>query len=166
MAETGGDGTVRAAAILVCGILEGWSFGDAGREVSVVAGGILSVVYPTLIYWLISLYFLRTTWMQYPKIPELYFVDDQYLIGSDLLVKPVTSAGTATSKVQFPLSDCRYDVDTMQRMKLKGDVKTVSITVSSDFDKIPIYQRGGSVVPRKLRLRRSSHLTMNDPYTL
>ena len=104
-------------------------------------------------------------WMQYPQIPDLYSVDDQYLIGSDLLVKPVTSAGTVTSTIQFPLSDCWYDIDAMQRMALHGDAH-VSITVSSDIDKIPVYQRGGSIIPRKLRLRRSSRLMTTDPYTL
>lgn len=106
-------------------------------------------------------------WMQYPQTPELYSVDDQYLIGSDLLVRPVTAQGATTSEVQFPLSDIWYDVDTMESMKLGGDSNTaVAVTVESDIDKIPVYQRGGSVIPRKLRLRRSSHLMMNDPYTL
>ena len=107
--------------------------------------------------------------MNYPQIPELYAVDDQYLIGSDLLVKPVTSAGATTSEIQFPLADCWYDVDTMQRMKLvKSGSKnaSVAVTVDSDIDKIPVYQRGGSIIVRKLRLRRSSHLMINDPYTL
>ena len=104
--------------------------------------------------------------MQYPKIPELYSVDDQYLVGSDLLIKPVTSAGATTSEIQFPLSDCWYDVDTMQRISLTGSANTAVVTVDSDIDKIPVYQRGGSIIPRKLRLRRSSHLMMNDPYTL
>jgi len=109
-------------------------------------------------------------WMQYPKIPDLYSIDDQYLIGSDLLVKPVTSAGATASEILFPLSDCWYDVDTMKRVELTGDVNTantaVSLAVECDIDKIPVYQRGGSVIPRKLRLRRSSHLMVNDPYTL
>ena len=107
-------------------------------------------------------------WMNYPQIPELYAVDDQYLIGSDLLVKPVTSAGATTSEIQFPLADCWYDVDTMQRMKLvkSGSNASVAVTVDSDIDKIPVYQRGGSIIVRKLRLRRSSHLMINDPYTL
>jgi alpha 1,3-glucosidase len=106
-------------------------------------------------------------WMQYPKVPELYSVDDQYLIGSDLLVKPVTSAGATTSQVLFPLADCWYDVDTMQVMKLPGGSgESVAMTVDSGMDKIPVFQRGGSIIPRKLRLRRSSYLMINDPYTL
>ena len=52
-------------------------------------------------------------------------------------------------------------------MKLNGSGNmSETIAVDSDIDKIPVYQRGGSIIPRKLRLRRSSHLMMNDPYTL
>merc|ERR1712238_199051 len=55
----------------------------------------------------------------------------------------------------------------MQKMQLEGNGDaSVAITVDSDIDKIPVYQRGGSVISRKLRLRRSSHLMMHDPYTL
>ena len=106
-------------------------------------------------------------WMQYPNIPELYSVDDQYLIGSDLLVKPVTHAGATSSVIQFPMSDFWYDVNSMERMDINGEANTsVATTVSSDIDTIPVYQRGGSIIPRKLRLRRSSHLMVDDPYTL
>ncbi|KAL7547957.1 hypothetical protein ACHAWF_011228 [Thalassiosira exigua] len=111
---------------------------------------------------------MRTMWMQYPKISELYSVDDQYLIGSDLLVRPVTSAGATTSLVRFPLSDNWYDVDTMRHVgldKTKGNTYA-EVTVDSDIDKIPVYQRGGSVIARRLRLRRSSRLMAGDPYTL
>ena len=31
---------------------------------------------------------------------------------------------------------------------------------------IPVYQRGGTIIPKKERIRRSSSLTHNDPYTL
>ena len=107
--------------------------------------------------------------MQYPKTQSLFSVDDQYLVGSDLLVKPVVAPGITSTVVQFPTTDCWYDVDTMQRV---ADVpsrepnSSVAVTVASDIDKIPVYQRGGSIVTRKLRLRRSSHLMAMDPYTL
>jgi len=105
--------------------------------------------------------------MQYPAIEELYHIDDQFLIGSDLLVKPVTEPGATESLVLFPNSDNWYDVDTMTMMETdtkKGQFS--AINVKSDIDKIPVYQRGGSVIPRKLRLRRSTEMMIHDPYTL
>ena len=106
-------------------------------------------------------------WMQYPKLDALYGVDDQYLIGSDLLVKPVTEAGATESKVTFPLEHDWYDVDTMMAMPLStGSDSFETLSVSSEIDKIPVYQRGGSIIARKLRLRRSTQMMISDPYTL
>ena len=31
---------------------------------------------------------------------------------------------------------------------------------------VPVFQRGGTIVPKKMRVRRCSSLTANDPYTL
>lgn len=105
--------------------------------------------------------------MEFPDIEELYHVDDQFLVGSDLLVKPVTEPGATESLVLFPNSDDWYDVDTMTMIETsKNEGKFSVIKVDSDIDKIPVYQRGGSVIPRKLRLRRSSEMMIHDPYTL
>ena len=106
-------------------------------------------------------------WMQYPELEGLYSVDDQYLIGSDILVKPVTDAGATETEVKFPTSHDWYDVDTMLRMSIPRENNTFeTLSVSSDIDKIPVYQRGGSIIARKLRLRRSTRMMINDPYTL
>jgi alpha 1,3-glucosidase len=105
--------------------------------------------------------------MEYPSLEELYQVDDQFLVGSDLLVKPVTHPGVTETDVLFPTSDLWYDVDTMEKVRMEQEVRNIaSITVSSDIDKIPVYQRGGSIIPRKLRLRRSTQMMVNDPYTI
>lgn len=105
--------------------------------------------------------------MQYPELEGLYNVDDQYLIGSDILVKPVTEAGVKSTEVKFPTRHDWYDVDTMVTIPLSRSIDSFeSITVSSDIDKIPVYQRGGSIIARKLRLRRSTHMMIGDPYTL
>ena len=34
------------------------------------------------------------------------------------------------------------------------------------FLQIPVFQRGGTIIPKKLRVRRASSLMANDPYTL
>ena len=109
----------------------------------------------------------RTMWMEYPTLEELYRIDDQFLVGSDLLVKPVTHPGVIEIEILFPAADFWYDVDTMTKVATnKENEKITSITVSSDIDKIPVYQRGGSIIPRKLRLRRSTQMMINDPYTI
>ena len=130
--------------------------------------------YALLPYWYTTFYeasisgmpVMRTMWMEYPENEDLYDVDDQYLIGSDLLVKPITAPGITESTVLFPTKDTWYDVDSMMRVPMETFQKTVSISVQSDIDKIPVFQRGGSIIPRKLRLRRSTETMKHDPYTL
>lgn len=105
--------------------------------------------------------------MQYPATESLYNVDDQYLIGADLLVKPVTAPNVVTTAVKFPTDDIWYNAESLMVVSKQGKVGGVSeLTVPSDINTIPVFQRGGSIISRKLRLRRSSHLMMNDPYTL
>jgi alpha 1,3-glucosidase len=109
----------------------------------------------------------RTMWMQYPATESLYNVDDQYLIGSDLLVKPVTAPNIANTAVKLPTDDVWYDAESLMEVSKQGELAGVNeLTVPSDIDTIPVFQRGGSIISRKLRLRRSSHLMMGDPYTL
>ena len=105
--------------------------------------------------------------MQYPAVEELFSVDDQFLIGSALLVKPVTAPGVTQTTVLFPSKDTWYDVDTLEAVvnSFKDD-GVVTLTVSSDIEQIPVYQRASTIIPRKLRLRRSSHVMKKDPYTL
>mmetsp|Transcript_6436 Transcript_6436/g.9795 ORF Transcript_6436/g.9795 Transcript_6436/m.9795 type:complete len:227 (-) Transcript_6436:36-716(-) len=107
-------------------------------------------------------------WMQYPTVSSLFDTDDQYMIGSDLLVKPVVSPGATEVEVSLPAADLWYDVDSMQLVPTdeKEASEATSVIIPVDIDKIPVYQRGGSVIPRKLRLRRSSRLMKTDPYTL
>eukprot|EP00531_Pseudo-nitzschia_arenysensis_P000619 CAMPEP_0116152546 /NCGR_PEP_ID=MMETSP0329-20121206/20731_1 /TAXON_ID=697910 /ORGANISM="Pseudo-nitzschia arenysensis, Strain B593" /LENGTH=1061 /DNA_ID=CAMNT_0003649319 /DNA_START=135 /DNA_END=3317 /DNA_ORIENTATION=- len=110
---------------------------------------------------------MRTMWMNYPEIESLYPVDDQFLIGSDLLVKPVTAPGVTESIVRFPADNSWYDAEDLVVVSRQGKQGTVhEVTVPSDIDTIPVFQRGGSIIPRKLRLRRSSHTMTRDPYTL
>lgn len=43
---------------------------------------------------------------------------------------------------------------------------SLSATIRCFSHKIPVFQRGGSIIPRKLRVRRSSSCMEHDPYTL
>ena len=106
--------------------------------------------------------------MQYPESEIMYAVDDQYLIGSDLLVKPVTAPGVSEIDVLFPGTDIWYDAETLKlisnRAPLNGYEKVVfPCPIDSGA---PVFQRGGSIIPRKLRLRRSAKVMKADPYTL
>ena len=104
---------------------------------------------------------MRPLWFEYPDDSETFTIDDQWLVGADILVKPVTSPGVSATDVYLPGSEPWYDVDTYEAFM--GPRK---VTFSTPLDKVAALQRGGSIVPRKLRLRRSASLMSQDPYTL
>ncbi len=68
-------------------------------------------------------------------------LDDQYLFGRDLLVAPVTAAGTTARQVYLPEGDW-YDWHTGAHVGGKR-----WLLVDTPMDRIPVFARGGSVVP-------------------
>ncbi|PRD27324.1 UNVERIFIED_CONTAM: modA [Trichonephila clavipes] len=105
---------------------------------------------------------MRPIWLEFPTERNTFDMSDEYMIGTALLAKPVVEADVTSVNVYFPGSgEVWYDIITHQRY---DGGQTVSIPVT--LDKIPVYQRGGSIIPKKLRIRRSSSLTYSDPYTL
>ncbi|KAL0859961.1 hypothetical protein ABMA27_010277 [Loxostege sticticalis] len=107
---------------------------------------------------------MRPLWQEYPKEQPTYTIDDTYLLGNQLLVRPVVSAGVSSVQVYLPGAESGtvwYDVDSYQPHKANG-----YFSQEVNIAKIPVYQRGGTIVPRKERVRRSSALMAHDPYTL
>eukprot|EP00339_Tiarina_fusa_P030034 CAMPEP_0117081322 /NCGR_PEP_ID=MMETSP0472-20121206/57326_1 /TAXON_ID=693140 ORGANISM="Tiarina fusus, Strain LIS" /NCGR_SAMPLE_ID=MMETSP0472 /ASSEMBLY_ACC=CAM_ASM_000603 /LENGTH=633 /DNA_ID=CAMNT_0004809223 /DNA_START=225 /DNA_END=2123 /DNA_ORIENTATION=- len=126
--------------------------------------------YALLPYWYSCFYHasntgipvMRPLWVEYPQDSKSFDIEDEYLIGSDLLVKPVTKSNENTVSVYFPEgSDGWYDTLTYESYPSSGHVQ-----VDAPLSKIPVFQRAGSIVPRKQRARRSSSQMENDPYTL
>uniref|UniRef100_A0A671KQS0 Neutral alpha-glucosidase AB-like n=1 Tax=Sinocyclocheilus anshuiensis TaxID=1608454 RepID=A0A671KQS0_9TELE len=113
----------------------------------------------------ITLFFLsclRPLWVDYPKDTATFTIDDEFLIGSDLLVHPVTEEGSRGVTAYLPgAGEVWYDVHTFQKHNGAQNLY-IPVTLSS----IPVFQRGGSIIPRKDRVRRSSACMENDPYTL
>jgi alpha 1,3-glucosidase len=84
------------------------------------------------------------------------------LVGRDILVVPVTKAAVQNVLVNFPgANEVWYDLQTLR--KYSGGSRH-SMIVS--MDDIPVYQRGGSIIPKKERTRRSTSQMINDPLTL
>ncbi|XP_071162739.1 neutral alpha-glucosidase AB-like isoform X2 [Mytilus edulis] len=105
---------------------------------------------------------MQPLWAEYPEDKSTFKMDDQFLIGPSLLVKPITEQGGTGTNVYFPgANDVWYDILTAEKY-LGGK----SIYVNAPLEKIPVFQRGGSVIPRKMRVRRSSGLMHDDPITL
>jgi alpha-glucosidase len=68
-------------------------------------------------------------------------IDDQYLLGNDLLIAPVIGPGATARQVYLPAGDW-YDWHTGE---LVGGKRF--LTVPTPLDRIPTYARGGAVIP-------------------
>eukprot|EP01114_Cavostelium_apophysatum_P007213 TRINITY_DN1908_c0_g1_i2.p1 TRINITY_DN1908_c0_g1~~TRINITY_DN1908_c0_g1_i2.p1 ORF type:complete len:931 (+),score=264.69 TRINITY_DN1908_c0_g1_i2:127-2919(+) len=104
---------------------------------------------------------IRPIWVEYPKDAEFFAEQDQFLVGGDLLIKPVTSRGATYVDVKLPGTEPWYDFVANEKFDAPQ-----SLRVPTPLDKIPVFQRGGSIIPKKERMRRSSLLMADDPYTL
>ncbi|SPO06023.1 related to glucosidase II, alpha subunit [Cephalotrichum gorgonifer] len=91
-------------------------------------------------------------------------IDDQFFLGeTGLLVKPVVEEGKESADIYIPDDEVYYDYFTYDVLPTK---KGKSLSVSAPLEKIPLLMRGGHVVPRRDRPRRSSGLMKYDDYTL
>jgi alpha-glucosidase len=73
--------------------------------------------------------------------PTVRDIDDEYLLGADLLVAPVCEPGATARQVYLP-AGCWYDWHTEDRLGGKSFVQP-----PTPMDRIPIYARGGAVIP-------------------
>ncbi|KAI5615625.1 hypothetical protein C0J50_0306, partial [Silurus asotus] len=105
---------------------------------------------------------MRPLWVDFPEEKATFSIEDEYLIGKDLLVHPVTDEGAKSITAYLPgKGEVWYDVHTFQK-HLGAQNLHIPVTMSS----IPVFQRGGAIICRKDRIRRSSSSMENDPYTL
>eukprot|EP01137_Pigoraptor_chileana_P034251 Opistho-2@26520 len=102
---------------------------------------------------------MRPLWVEFPGDKATFGLQDAFLVGSSLLVKPVAEPNVQSVDVYLPGDQPWYDVDTYESFVKSAIVRT-------PLTKIPVFQRGGAIVVRKMRLRRSSALMDRDPYTL
>jgi alpha 1,3-glucosidase len=109
---------------------------------------------------------MRPLFLEFPEDEITYTTDGQWMVGAALLVAPVTNRGQTSVHVYLPAGSAQapvgfwYDLETLQQLTAG------SREVQAPLDKLPVFVRGGSIVPRKLRLRRSAKLMRHDPYTL
>lgn len=110
---------------------------------------------------------MRPLLSQYPLDKNAYALDNQFMLSDKLLIRPVSQKGATKVDVYFPSrngdkqADIWYDIDDYRKIERVG-VESVAVNPY----KVPVYQRGGTIVPRKMRIRRSAILMENDPVTL
>ena len=103
---------------------------------------------------------LRPMWYEFPDDDAVAGADDVAMLGPALLVAPVLRAGAATRETYLPRGTW-YDYDTGET-----HVGPVVVTKPVTLADAPLYVRGGHVVPRRDRARRSVAAARGDPLTL
>ena len=107
---------------------------------------------------------MRPLWAEFPSDNGALLLDDQWMVGSALLVKPVTEQGASHVDAYLPPgrwfeihgpAPLTHD-SRGQRVRAKAPIEGTA----------PLFQRGGSIVVRQRRLRRSTVAMATDPYEL
>ncbi|GMI98099.1 glucosidase 2 alpha, PRIORITY IN SWEET LIFE 5, RADIAL SWELLING 3 [Hibiscus trionum] len=104
---------------------------------------------------------VRPLWMEFPSDEAAFSNDEAFMVGNSLLVQGIYETRAKHASVYLPGKESWYDLRT--GTTYKGG-KTHKLEVSEES--IPAFQRAGTIVPRKDRLRRSSTQMMHDPFTL
>ncbi len=120
---------------------------------------------------------LRPQYYVFPADERGFAIDDQFYLGSTgLLAKPVTSedadsvdiylADAATTPYYDYFSYKIYSTGHTGVGAIIGSASGKTVTVPAPLDTIPLLLRGGHIIPRRDRPRRSSGLMAHDPFTL
>ncbi|GJQ88227.1 hypothetical protein Trydic_g13218 [Trypoxylus dichotomus] len=106
---------------------------------------------------------IRPITYHYPSDPNALDIDDQWLVGKDILIHPVVEAGAQNVRVYFPGGENELWFD-IEHGKTYTGVGYVNVPVTIDYT--PVFYRGGSIIIRKDTPRPSTALTSQDPYSV
>jgi len=125
---------------------EPWSYGEKTEEIS---KKYIQLRYQLLPYFY-SLFWqaresgippLRAMVLEFPRDPETIANDDQFMLGSNLLVAPVCREGARARLVYLPQGEW-YDFWSRQKLTGPG-----YFPVSAPLETIPLFVKSGSVIP-------------------
>ena len=92
--------------------------------------------------------------MEFPGETAIFAEQEQHLVGDALLVAPVIKQGATTKEIYFPQASSWVEYPSGVRFSGDGE----KVTVAAPLEKVPVFQRAGTIVPRRMRVRRSSAL--------
>jgi alpha 1,3-glucosidase len=108
---------------------------------------------------------IRPLWFYYKnELTMNKFGNNEFLFGENILVRPVLSRKEDQENkinLYLPEDERWYNFYNNEELLSKGEIDYL---ISKDT--IGAFIKGGSVIPKKMRLRRSTLLMKNDPLTL
>jgi len=103
---------------------------------------------------------MRPLWYEYPNDSATYLIDDEFLVGKDILVAPVLREGQISRGIYLPKGDEWMDWWTGERFE-SGKVHNIK----TPLDRLPVFVRVGSVIPTQPTIQYTDE-AKNFPITL
>lgn len=128
------------------GYKEPWNYGDTALRIFKKYDSLRYSMLPYLYSYAWQQYktgvpMMRALVMHYQDDPNVYNITDQYMLGEELMVCPVTTKGAQTRVVYLPKGDW-YDFHTGK--KLAGGRW---LNIVSPLDILPMFVKAGSIIP-------------------
>ena len=101
---------------------------------------------------------IRPLWWEFNE-KRFLDTDDKAMVGKSLLVVPFLEEKAKTKTIELP--NARW-----YNYRDLTEIKEKSIKVKNNNGRTPVFLRGGSIIPIKTRIRKSSQLMFYDPFTL
>ncbi|KAI6198777.1 Glycosyl hydrolase family 31 protein [Aphelenchoides besseyi] len=126
--------------------------------------------YQLLPYWYTLFYehtltgqpVIRPVWSEFDEDESAMDEEREYMLGKALLIRPVMEPEVKEVSLYLP----GHQRSWFDWRTGKMHVSPGAVYTDTPLNKIPVYQRGGTIVPIRRRHRRSSKLMRNDPITL
>jgi len=85
---------------------------------------------------------MRPLWFEFPHDVNTYFVEDQFLLGADLLVAPVVHEDETQRRVYFPRGAAW--IDWWDGTRHEGGSHA---DIAAPLDRLPVFVRAGAAIP-------------------
>lgn len=144
---------------------EPWAFGE---EVEAILRRYISLRYRLMPYLYgvfreaskTGLPVMRPLVLEYPEDPQTYNLCDQFLVGRDLLVAPVTRPGQTCKMLYLPAGTW---VNYWTEERLTGGAHVLA---DAPLDTLPLFVRAGAVLPEGILHQSAADNTPDAPLTL
>ncbi len=100
---------------------------------------------------------MRPLWFEYPNDKQTYLIDDEYLVGRDILVAPVLKEGQTIRGIYLPKGDEWMDWWTGERIE-SGKIHYLK----TPLDRVPIYVRVGAIIPTQPTIQHTGEMSKVD----
>lgn len=103
---------------------------------------------------------IRPMWYDYPEDRKGYLINDQFLLGGDLMVAPVVKEGMRNRRVYFPAGTFWVDLWTGARLEGGKDHY-----LDAPLDRLMIFGRAGTMIPMQDVVQHTGEMA-SSPITL